>query len=476
MAGAKFYAIVEFPNEDNATAVVSSTWLTQNNTHCYWPRGQLCSITKLAKEHSLPNQFWHCYPCRVLKTTDSFSKATAACVRSEHQSNLDTTAAENNIEPIRKRKTRRSAIPKHARKPKLQLVKVKSEPSSSSGHSSVSESSPLKLPPVGLLHTTHQQATSRVYKAPDDLPLPSELRFPSDRIPISQVFGNVPPLPGVIDHSPPNEFSENFLQPPIPHCRSNQLNTKVSSPLSTENPSVEWNRGVTDTDFLRKPSEPSFELSTYRAAFSHPIATTPNSGRNQISQPLRTNEQSGFEKVVLEYLVKIQSNQREILRRLAEPKEDTLSESPQLPVELPIQSLDSLEGFITWLDNPANHKSMVNELSIIGGANIAGITQRVLASLISNRVAELMSLTGRGKKTKAGTKGTSLHLLIYGTVRTTKGGGSATNNEIDKAIQNWLKSAPDREGGSQYQRHKKIKACNEQGSEREHQPEPNADG
>ncbi|CAL8138426.1 unnamed protein product [Orchesella dallaii] len=433
MAGARFYAIVEFPNEDNATAVVSSTWLTQNNTHCYWPRGQLCSITKLAKEHSLPNQFWHCYPCRVLKTTDSFSKATAACARSEHQSNIDTTAAENNIEPVRKRKTRRSAIPKHAKRPKLQLVNVKSEPSSSSGHSSVSESSPLKLPPVGLLHTTHQQATSSVYK-------------------------------------------ENFPQPPIPHCRLNQLNTKVSSPLSTENPSVEWNRGVTDTNFLRKPSGPSFQLSTYRAAFSHPIATTPTSGRNQISQPLRTNEQSGFEKVLLEYLVKIQSNQREILRRLAEPKEDTVSESPQLPVELPIQSLDSLEGFITWLDNPANHKSMVNELSIIGGANISGITQRVLASLISNRVAELMSLTGRGKKTKAGIKGTSLHLLIYGTVRTTKGGGSATNNEIDKAIQNWLKSAPDREGGSQYQRHKKIKTCNEQGSDREPQPEPNADG
>ncbi|CAL8138641.1 unnamed protein product [Orchesella dallaii] len=325
MAGARFYAIVEFPNEDNATAVVSSTWLTQDNTHCYWPSGQMCSITKLAKEHFLPNEFWLCHPCRVLKTTDSFTKATAACARSEHQSNIDTTAAENEIAPVRKRKTRRSAIPKHARKPKLQLVKVKSEPSSSSGHSSVSESSPLKLPPVGLLHTTHQQATSSVYKAPDDLPLPSELRFTSDRIPISQVFGNVPPLPGVVAHPPPNEFSQNFLPPPIPHYRFNQLNTKVSSPVSTENPPIDWNRAVPDTDFLRKPSEPSFQLSTNRAAFSHPIATTPTSWRNPISQPLRTNEQSGFEKVVLEYLVKIQSNQREILRRLAEQKEDSVS-------------------------------------------------------------------------------------------------------------------------------------------------------
>ncbi|CAL8138643.1 unnamed protein product [Orchesella dallaii] len=65
---------------------------------------------------------------------------------------------------------------------------------------------------------------------------------------------------------------------------------------------------------------------------------------------------------------------------------------------------------------------------------------------------------------------------MLSTVRTTKGGGSATNNEIDKAIQNWLKSAPDREGGSQYQRHKKIKTCNVHESDREHQPEPNADG
>jgi len=110
-----------------------------------------------------------------------------------------------------------------------------------------------------------------------------------------------------------------------------------------------------------------------------------------------------------------------------------------------------------------------------------------------------LSLTGRGRKSIAGIKGTPLLPLIYGkhlrnfsvgiwlndsletnrkydlgTVRMTKGGEAATNNEIDKAIQNWLKGAQDRQGGRDYGRSKRQqKRCLNDSEEEDRRLETN---
>lgn len=68
----KFYAVVEFPQEGNATAVVSSTWLTGNDDFCYWPSGPNCNFSKLAKAHSVVKTRWHRFPCKVLKTAGNY--------------------------------------------------------------------------------------------------------------------------------------------------------------------------------------------------------------------------------------------------------------------------------------------------------------------------------------------------------------------------------------------------------------------
>ncbi|CAL8135696.1 unnamed protein product [Orchesella dallaii] len=157
-----------------------------------------------------------------------------------------------------------------------------------------------------------------------------------------------------------------------------------------------------------------------------------------------------FEKTVLEYLVKVLDNQRELLRRTADP---TNAKSPtNLPVTIPLDSINSFNDFNQWLASPTHHRNTCAELSVIGGQSIPSITQRLLVALLTNRIAKELSLTGKGNKTQAGIKGTPLHKLIYDTVRLTKGGETATNSEIDSAIQKWLKGAPDRDGGRKRRR------------------------
>jgi len=50
----------------------------------------------------------------------------------------------------------------------------------------------------------------------------------------------------------------------------------------------------------------------------------------------------------------------------------------------------------------------------IGGKSPAAITQRILSHLITTNVAEKLSLTGKGKKAKAGIKDTLFHRLLFG--------------------------------------------------------------
>jgi len=60
------FAVVEFDEDGKkCVAVVSKSWLSDNQTTCFWPSG-IGSHQKLTN-HSVPNKKWLKYPCKVLK-------------------------------------------------------------------------------------------------------------------------------------------------------------------------------------------------------------------------------------------------------------------------------------------------------------------------------------------------------------------------------------------------------------------------
>ncbi|CAL8121284.1 unnamed protein product [Orchesella dallaii] len=70
-----------------------------------------------------------------------------------------------------------------------------------------------------------------------------------------------------------------------------------------------------------------------------------------------SHEYQTFQRTVLEYLVKVLDNQREILRRTADNTK--VKSSYILPVTVPIDSIDNLNAFNQWLAAPIHLQNTV---------------------------------------------------------------------------------------------------------------------
>ncbi|CAL8090371.1 unnamed protein product [Orchesella dallaii] len=380
-----FYAVVEFTEENGATAVVSSNWLRNDEKYCCWPGGNL---NKLAEAHAKVD--WN-----------SYQKARHGCQKSEYTSNLETSANEATPQSKKLRRKRPIVIPD------ISPLK-KARTASRSGE--ISTQSRFGTPKLQLVNAHVIQSPSYLNKTPcsSRTSAGSFRNHQTQPTPLALNFG--------LDQATAPTIHPNFPS------ATNYTSLQTTSAQATN-----------DGD--------------------HTVINDVTVNTNTTPAVAETRDSLGyarFEKTVLEYLVKVLDNQRELLRRTADP---TKAKSPtNLPVTIPLDSIDSFNDFNQWLASPTHHRNTCAELSVIGGQSIPSITQRLLVALLTNRIAKELSLTGKGNKTQAGIKGTPLHKLIYDTVRLTKGGETATNSEIDSAIQKWLKGAPDRDGGRKRRR------------------------
>ena len=66
----KAYPVVEFPEENNSCAVVSSKWLSCDRALCTWPSAIGTKLENLVKSSAEPSSYprltWTSLPCRVL--------------------------------------------------------------------------------------------------------------------------------------------------------------------------------------------------------------------------------------------------------------------------------------------------------------------------------------------------------------------------------------------------------------------------
>ncbi|CAL8129440.1 unnamed protein product [Orchesella dallaii] len=449
-----FYTVVEFPDENGATAVISSSWLRGNNNFCCWPTGPNRNISKLAEKHAKVETSWPTYPCKVLGTFGSFKSAKKGCKRTEYTSHIESSATENTpTTRLRKRKCHQR-LPNESLEPTFTSIKRNSTGSSTSSScaSSGSESDS---------YLTNDCPTAGLLQAPinrDNIPVAQLGSDETDSV----IFGT-PRLELVNHFTVPN--STSVLRPPVLPFNTTPR-TQFTEPLH-------HSAGPTASSSQLTPPPPPF---TYRlnedsgASYSRVSESCYQSSTPPAPRSFRQSYEfrANFEKKVLQLLLKILENQTELLRRLGSTDNHETQSRCNLPIELPITNIADLRVFNQWLETSENNLSLRKELSVIGGQSIPSITTKLLSTLMTNELASFLSLTGKGKKTQAGIQGTPLISLIYGTVRLTKGGETATNTEVDKAIQKWLKGASDRDGG---RKRRKTATCTERNEDLHSEPD-----
>ncbi|XP_025271038.1 uncharacterized protein LOC112639922 [Camponotus floridanus] len=111
-----------------------------------------------------------------------------------------------------------------------------------------------------------------------------------------------------------------------------------------------------------------------------------------------------------------------------------------VPITLPIDNDTQLNEFEQYISITENYKTMISKFSHIGGNGAAGITRKIMKNLITSKFAINFNWGGRVPK-RPFKELKSMHLLLD-SVR--KALPSASTQEIESAIKDWLKQAKTR--------------------------------
>ncbi|OXA46455.1 hypothetical protein Fcan01_18842 [Folsomia candida] len=162
---AKKYAVILFPEEENAVDIISSVWVLPSMTSdpikvekpCRYPPPKVrgAKLAKLVKGHIPPSSDWLVLSCRILEEYDDYLEARAASVRAEVTSNLESEV----IEDTDGRRQRRKQKVKAKRTNLKTAIKFKKRDDSSSEESNTIEeiNEPLTTPKLVLVGTSSRQ-------------------------------------------------------------------------------------------------------------------------------------------------------------------------------------------------------------------------------------------------------------------------------------------------------------------------------
>ncbi|XP_070178063.1 uncharacterized protein [Littorina saxatilis] len=126
---------------------------------------------------------------------------------------------------------------------------------------------------------------------------------------------------------------------------------------------------------------------------------------------------------------------------------NTSPEGQPLPegVNFPLSNLDDVWNLEEHLLDPSKSHRVLAELTIIGGNSLKDIVCQLMRTTLSASLAEQFCWNGSsvGKRSFAELK---LKDVVMRAVRKNSKTKDATNNEIKKCVQEWFRSAPDRNG------------------------------
>ncbi|KAF4521866.1 hypothetical protein B566_EDAN003742, partial [Ephemera danica] len=143
-------------------------------------------------------------------------------------------------------------------------------------------------------------------------------------------------------------------------------------------------------------------------------------------------------KRILEYIIILLQEIKEIKRILLSPQQDRETLSDFDDEDFPMRTEKELEDFENAIENKKYKKKIVKYLSRTGGDNTAERTRNALRKLLHMDVAK--ELNWIGKNDKIGVS--SLQIATVITEAVLKADTDAKESEIHKSIKNWLRDAP----------------------------------
>lgn len=159
------------------------------------------------------------------------------------------------------------------------------------------------------------------------------------------------------------------------------------------------------------------------------------------SVPSTIGQTNKYQDNFLNILLTIQEQNKQILAKLNENFSSPQTESPNLPVLLPIDTLEQLEKLEKHLEVEENFKKLSTYMSSIGGKDLVSKVNGVLKKLISNGVAKYFNFYG--KREKMPFKNLRTNAVVLQAIKTNSKG--STEKEIENIIKIWLKHAPQRD-------------------------------
>ncbi|XP_064614191.1 uncharacterized protein LOC135477907 [Liolophura sinensis] len=118
----------------------------------------------------------------------------------------------------------------------------------------------------------------------------------------------------------------------------------------------------------------------------------------------------------------------------------------------PIKSMEELDGMENKIEDKEIAKSLVNQLSLIGGSNLKEATRRVMSQTISHNVALNLNWAGRkgwkGQQTEPKRAFGGLRLCAAMKKAMLKNVAfKTTEDQVEREMMIWLRNACDRHGG-----------------------------
>ncbi|KAG5899445.1 hypothetical protein JTB14_015299 [Gonioctena quinquepunctata] len=186
------------------------------------------------------------------------------------------------------------------------------------------------------------------------------------------------------------------------------------------------------------------------------ISNLPKDARTLLQTPRHVNT---IQMEMMERLLRdMQTIKLDVRSLVLELNNNKFTQYQQLDAQLRFKDYEELQKFNESLLEDYFNK-MQATISLLGGRDLNDTTRKMLSLLVSHELSLNIYWIGANEKGSF-QKLVNVLKLTYGAVRRNQATANATNSEIDNAIRNWLKNAPDRAGGRANRKNKKFVAEN----------------
>uniref|UniRef100_A0AAY5KIX3 DUF4806 domain-containing protein n=1 Tax=Esox lucius TaxID=8010 RepID=A0AAY5KIX3_ESOLU len=411
------YFVVEFPEENNFTAVVPQTWCTGKT--CYWPPyPNTDRIRKASINQETPDLCtWTNHPIIIKKRKDNYTKAHAFYIRAKKGESLDTEPEDGD-----KKRQRKKNLKYHLdcddEEEEVGRFPCAPKPPRFDGPPKKKSKQLPSAQPLGLnfKKATDQSEDSVQFHAP-----PTPMTTSGHQSGGGYRFSTDPTSQG--------KYSANSSQ-----NGNGFLLQHIVNPFSfIKTDSVQFHAPPTPMTTSGHQSGAGYGCSSLGPAFQHP---------------------ENFYRLILQHLRELAEELRDvkqqvslntaILQSLTAGTNVDMSIPPD--VILPLEDRSMLEDIERELgQNLELTEKLVAYLASRGGRNLKDSVKRIFQSLFTNNLAMGMNWTGSGQKVSFN----SLHLkrVIHRAVRKNPATGETTEEALQKEVSRFLKGASDREGG-----------------------------